>query len=78
VEQVKYAPAFMQPTPMLGHVTSSYFSANLGRSIAMALVKDGRQRMGSTVYVPLANGKVVAAVVSESVFIDPKGDRLNA
>jgi sarcosine oxidase, subunit alpha len=78
VEQVKYAPAFMQPTPMLGHVTSSYFSANLGRSIAMALVKDGRQRMGSTVYAPLANGKVVAAVVSESVFIDPKGDRLHA
>ena len=29
------------PMPMIGHVTSSYYSPNLGRSIAMALVKGG-------------------------------------
>jgi sarcosine oxidase, subunit alpha len=78
VESPNFQPPHMMPVPMLGHVTSSYYSACLGRSIAMALVKDGRKRMGSTVYIPLANGKIVPAVVGESVFVDPKGDKLNA
>ena len=34
------------PTPMEGHVTSSYFSARLGHSIALALLKGGRSRIG--------------------------------
>jgi sarcosine oxidase, subunit alpha len=77
VEHAQFASPLSQPVPMLGHVTSSYFSASLQRSIALALVKDGRKRMGSTVYIPLAFGQTIAAVISESVFIDPKGDRLN-
>jgi len=63
--------------PMLGHVTSSYFSACLKRSIALALVKDGARRMGKTVHVPLPGGKVMKAVVASSVFIDPEGARQN-
>ena len=39
------------PVPMLGHVTSSYFSPNLGRSIALALVAGGGDRMGDRLYV---------------------------
>ena len=35
-------------TPAIGHVTSAYWSAALGRSIALALVADGRERMGET------------------------------
>jgi len=31
---------------MIGHVTSSYLSPTLGRSIAMAVVKGGHQRAG--------------------------------
>ena len=42
------------PMPMLGHVTSSYMSPNLGRSIALALLADGRGRIGETLYVPLS------------------------
>ena len=34
------------PVPMLGHVTSSYRSAALGRTFALALVKSGRDRLG--------------------------------
>ncbi|MEU9387878.1 glycine cleavage T C-terminal barrel domain-containing protein, partial [Streptomyces sp. NPDC048279] len=34
------------PVPMLGHVTSSYRSAALGRTFALALVKGGRDRIG--------------------------------
>ena len=37
VEQLQAAP----PMQMLGHVSSSYMSPNVGRSIAMALVEDG-------------------------------------
>ena len=44
-----------QPVPMkmLGHVTSSYWSATLGRSIALALVAGGHDMMGQTVYIPM-------------------------
>ena len=40
------------PVPMLGHVTSSYRSAALERTFALALVKAGRSRIGETVHVP--------------------------
>ncbi len=52
---------------MLGHVTSSYFSPNVGRSIAMAVVKNGRNRMGDTVFVPLPNRTIHAKVVGADV-----------
>ncbi|WP_333603445.1 glycine cleavage T C-terminal barrel domain-containing protein, partial [Pantoea eucrina] len=66
-----------QPVPMdlLGHVSSSYWSANLNRSIAMGFIKGGLQRMGETVFYPLADGRVVEAEICSPVFIDPKGER---
>ena len=64
------------PMPMIGHVTSSYYSATLGRSFALALIKGGRQRHGDTVYVPLAD-KTVRAEVTDPVFYDPEGRRLH-
>ena len=63
------------PMDMLGHVTSSYFSANLGHSIAMGMIKDGLNRMGETVYYPLADGRVIEAEICSPVFYDPKGER---
>lgn len=65
------------PVPMLGHVTSSYYSACLKRSIALALVKDGSKRMGQVLEVPLSSSKVLRATVASSVFIDPEGARQN-
>jgi sarcosine oxidase subunit alpha len=64
------------PVPMLGHVTSSYYSETMGRSIALALIKGGRQRMDSTVYAPLLGHTVLCKVVSP-VFYDPEGTRLH-
>ncbi|MCW5238106.1 sarcosine oxidase subunit alpha family protein [Verminephrobacter eiseniae] len=61
---------------MLGHVTSSYHSAFLGRSIALAVVAAGRQRIGQTLYAH-AHGRATAAQVVGSVFVDPKGERQN-
>jgi sarcosine oxidase subunit alpha len=65
------------PADMQGHVTSSYHSAFLGRSIAMAVLKGGAQREGDTVYVS-AGGKMHAARVVSSVFVDPEGVRQHA
>ena len=68
-----------QPIPMdmLGHVTSSYWSESLGKSVAMALVKDGFNRMDETLYIPMSGGVTYAAKVVKPVFYDPKGERLN-
>ncbi|HEY7761318.1 MAG TPA: sarcosine oxidase subunit alpha family protein [Burkholderiales bacterium] len=63
--------------PMLGHVTSSYWSASLARGFALALVKAGRSRIGQSVWVPLETGTVRARIV-EPVFWDPAGVRQHA
>ena len=63
-------------TPALGHVTSAYWSTALGRSIALALVADGRKRMGERLNVPMPEGEVAVDVVAP-VFFDPKGARLD-
>ena len=62
------------PMRMIGHVTSSYFSANLGRSIALALVEGGRGRHGEPVKVPLER-TVLSARITEPRFFDPDGER---
>ncbi len=74
--QIVAEPGKKPPMRMIGHVTSSYWSANLGRSIALALVYGGHKRHGETVHVPLI-GKTVSAVVSEPRFYDPEGVRLH-
>ncbi len=61
------------PADMHGHVTSSYFSAFLGHSFALAMLRDGRSRIGERVYCPLAGGEVLAAEVVSPVFYDPEG-----
>lgn len=66
------------PLPMLGHVTSSYYSACAGRSIALALLKNGHQRLDETVYVTTEDGDFVTAKISSTVFIDPEGAHQNA
>ena len=65
------------PMPMVGHITSSYWSANLNRSIAMGLVTGGLDRMGEKVYYPLVDGRVVEAEICSPIFLDPKGERQN-
>ena len=59
-----------------GHVTSSYLSETLGRSIALAMLADGRARMGQTVFVPMPGGAVAARVASP-LFYDAEGARLD-
>ncbi|MFG1931949.1 2Fe-2S iron-sulfur cluster-binding protein [Mycobacterium sp. NPDC048908] len=62
------------PVPMLGHVTSSYRSAELGRTFALALVKAGQSRIGETLHVPV-DGALIPVEVTGSVLVDPEGAR---
>ena len=60
----------------LGHVTSSYWSPNVGSSIALALVSDGRARHGEVLSVTTPAGFAKARVMSP-VFLDPRGARID-
>ena len=74
--QIVDDPGQSVPMKMIGHVTSSYHSVALGRSIALALVAGGRARMGETLFIPMP-GRTLKATVSGMVFYDPEGSRLN-
>ena len=65
------------PMPMVGHITSSYYSPNLGRSIALALVKSGTKKKGVKLIVPTVNSSVEVEITNP-VFIDPENERLMA
>ncbi|MCF1592675.1 sarcosine oxidase subunit delta family protein [Streptomyces muensis] len=62
------------PVPMLGHVTSSYRSAALGRTFALALIKGGRDRIGELLYAPVGD-QLVPVTVTGPVLYDPEGAR---
>tara|TARA_Y100000590_G_scaffold404607_1_gene492271 strand:- start:3653 stop:6658 length:3006 start_codon:yes stop_codon:yes gene_type:complete len=66
-----------QPVDMLGHVSSSYYSPNLNKSIALGLVKNGKNLKGKKLYVPMKN-KTIEIIVSDPVFLDKEGKKLNA
>jgi sarcosine oxidase, subunit alpha len=74
--QIVDNPNQQMPMTMIGHVTSSYWSENCGRSIAMALIANGNQRMGETLYIPMPDG-VIEAEICKPVFIDEDGGRLH-
>jgi sarcosine oxidase subunit alpha len=65
------------PVKMLGHVTSSYFSPNLGKSIALAVVKGGKNMMGKKLFIPMED-KTINVTVVDPIFLDKENERLNA
>ena len=74
--QIVAHPSQPIPMTMIGHVTSSYWSETLGRSIALALVAGGHAIMGQTLHIPMPS-KTHSAKISGMVFYDPEGARLN-
>ncbi|SDD70442.1 sarcosine oxidase subunit alpha family protein [Rhodospira trueperi] len=62
------------PVPMLGFVTSAYWSPALDSGFALALVAGGRGRIGDTVAVALPSGEQ-AAVICDPVMLDREGAR---
>ena len=65
------------PIEMLGHVTSSYYSPNLNKSIALGVVKGGKNMMGKKLIIPMEK-KNINVTVSDPVFLDKENKRLNA
>lgn len=67
------------PVPTLGHVTSAYHSAALGRTFALALIRGGRDRIGQRVYAPLGDSplgdSLVPVTITSPVLYDPEGTR---
>jgi sarcosine oxidase subunit alpha len=75
--QIVLDPNQPLPMKMVGHVTSSYWSVALGRSIALAVIDGGNFRMGETVHVPMPNG-TLRAQITGTIFLDPENTRLSA
>jgi sarcosine oxidase, subunit alpha len=61
-------------TAMIGHVTSSYFGARVGRSFALALLASGRSRHGDSIHA-WHDRRSVPVRVCPPVFYDPEGHR---
>ncbi len=65
----------------VGHISSAGFSPTLGRYVALAQVRDGRERTGQTLYVfDAARGQRApqAVEIVEPCAYDPEGDRVRA
>ncbi|WP_276616164.1 glycine cleavage T C-terminal barrel domain-containing protein [Rhodobacter sp. SGA-6-6] len=61
----------------IGFVTTSHFSPNLNRPIALALVENGAERMGETVELQHLGQRLTARIAPACAF-DPEGGRLHA
>ena len=65
------------PVEMLGHVTSSYYSPNLKKSIALAVVRGGKNMLGKKLFVPMEDRSINITVV-DPIFLDKENKKLNA
>lgn len=63
------------PMPIDGHVSSSRHSPTLGCALGLALVRDGRARLGEVLHAPLLDGRVAAVTLVDPVHYDPQGAR---
>ena len=65
------------PVEMLGHVTSSYYSPNLKKSIALAVVRGGKNMLGKKLIVPMED-RSINIIVVDPIFLDKENKKLNA
>ena len=67
------------PNPKLGHVSASCWSVEYNNPFSLAILKDGKKRIGEKLYVlsPLKN-KIIPVEVVSSHYVDPKGERVRS
>jgi sarcosine oxidase subunit alpha len=41
------------------------------------MLKGGHSMLGQTVYLPMLDGDVIEAEITDTVFFDPKGERID-
>ncbi len=64
------------PNPKLGHISASCWSVEYNNPFSLAILKDGKKRIGEKLYAlsPLKNQSIEVEIVS-SHYVDPKGER---
>ncbi len=63
--------------PVIGYVSQACHSPNAGRAIALAVLDDGRRRIGDRIAIAAVSGRA-AALVTRPCFVDPAGRRMRA
>ena len=67
------------PNPKLGHVSASCWSVEYNNPFSLAIIQDGKNRIGEKLYAvsPLNNKNIAVEIVS-SHYVDPKGERVRS
>ena len=61
--------------PVIGYVSQACHSPNLGRSIALSVLDDGRRRIGERIEIAAIDRRA-PALVTRPCFVDPGGGRM--
>ena len=67
------------PNPKLGHISASCWSVEYNNPFSLAILKDGKKKIGQKLYAvsPLKNKNIPVEIVS-SHYVDPKGERVRS
>ena len=67
------------PNPKLGHISASCWSVEFNNPFSLAILKDGKKKIGEKLYAvsPLKNKNIAVEIVS-SHYVDPKGERVRS
>jgi sarcosine oxidase subunit alpha len=67
------------PNVKLGHVSASCWSVEYNNPFSLAILKDGKKKIGKKLYAvsPLKNKNIPVEIVS-SHYVDPKGERVRS
>tara|TARA_B110000438_G_scaffold248213_1_gene250847 strand:- start:1585 stop:3825 length:2241 start_codon:yes stop_codon:yes gene_type:complete len=67
------------PNPKLGHISASCWSVEHNNPFSLAILKDGKRRIGKKLYAlsPLKNKSIPVEIVS-SHYVDSKGERVRS
>ena len=67
------------PNPKLGHISASCWSVEYNNPFSLAILKEGKKRIGEKLYAlsPLKDKSIEVEIVS-SHYVDPKGERVRS
>lgn len=67
------------PNSKLGHISASCWSVEYNNPFSLAILKDGKKKIGEKLYAvsPLKNKNIEVEIVS-SHYVDPKGERVRS
>ena len=67
------------PNPKLGHVSASCWSVEYNNPFSLAILQDGKNKIGKKLYAvsPLKNKNIPVEIIS-SHYVDPKGERVRS